>query len=604
MSYVVGVWEQPVGLPLPVRYEDAERLLAELRKSKPGRNAKFAHLAQQLMRRYPWDESSMDESSCAWTDVELTGDTEEAVYNIGITAELLDDALPAVVAEANALGLHVLDYQSGRVHLAGPQSGQPSDTGGAAELHQLGHSYLLGKGVKRNRAAAYALFSLAGQDASEDLASLAKTMQAKHIEFAKKLALQISKPGQLNKILAAFEQSNEKSYQAAYEAGRVEDYASALRHLRPLAENGHPDAQFMLGLMYTDGRGVPADAKQAFQYFLHSAQGGNAQAQHNLAHAYENGTGAGKDAGKALHWYQQAAKQGQSKSAAALKRLSGQSEPILPAGVLHQTKTHKIEQKASGDLVITGSISANRLVEHAMGDSEKMLQLRRRAEQGDAAAQFELGEMYRMNVLPRDMRQAADWLGKAAEQGHANAMHSLGILYQEGAGVPQDYIAALALWALARSKGFKADAVDIDEHEKKATLALLEKMCRPGKLQAALQQHLERHEHEAEEFEQAAKETEQLRRGRKLLAVAFLLHVVTVLVDRSPGAANVQGVFWILAAIAGMLGMLKILGPMRYSPSFERLLKLLILGPIIGLLTSFVVGLHVTWRLRALENED
>jgi TPR repeat protein len=42
---------------------------------------------------------------------------------------------------------------------------------------------------------------------------------------------------------------------AAYERG---DYATALRELRPLAEQDAA-AQFLLGLMYDEGRGVPQD---------------------------------------------------------------------------------------------------------------------------------------------------------------------------------------------------------------------------------------------------------------------------------------------------------------------------------------------------------
>ena len=42
--------------------------------------------------------------------------------------------------------------------------------------------------------------------------------------------------------------------QAAYEA---KDYATALRLWRPLADQGHPLAQFNLGKMYRKGEGVP-----------------------------------------------------------------------------------------------------------------------------------------------------------------------------------------------------------------------------------------------------------------------------------------------------------------------------------------------------------
>ncbi len=41
---------------------------------------------------------------------------------------------------------------------------------------------------------------------------------------------------------------------AAYESG---DYATALRELEPLAEQGDARAQYNLGWIYAEGRGVP-----------------------------------------------------------------------------------------------------------------------------------------------------------------------------------------------------------------------------------------------------------------------------------------------------------------------------------------------------------
>ena len=51
---------------------------------------------------------------------------------------------------------------------------------------------------------------------------------------------------------------------AAYDRG---DYATALREFHSLAEQGHAKAQWRLGAMYTDGRGVPQDYVQAHMWF-------------------------------------------------------------------------------------------------------------------------------------------------------------------------------------------------------------------------------------------------------------------------------------------------------------------------------------------------
>ncbi len=51
---------------------------------------------------------------------------------------------------------------------------------------------------------------------------------------------------------------------AAYERG---DYETALRELRPLAEQGNDGAQNNLGFMYSEGQGVPQDYVQAHMWF-------------------------------------------------------------------------------------------------------------------------------------------------------------------------------------------------------------------------------------------------------------------------------------------------------------------------------------------------
>ncbi len=50
---------------------------------------------------------------------------------------------------------------------------------------------------------------------------------------------------------------------AAYQRG---DYATAIRELRPLAEQGHARAQYSLGIMYDNGQGVPQDYAQAHMW--------------------------------------------------------------------------------------------------------------------------------------------------------------------------------------------------------------------------------------------------------------------------------------------------------------------------------------------------
>src|SRR6476646_9214449 len=92
------------------------------------------------------------------------------------------------------------------------------------------------------------------------------------------------------------------------------DYATALRLFRPLAEKGNPRAQFNLGFMYANGRGVPKNYAEALKWYRLAADQGFASAQHNLGIMYANGQGVALDHVEALKWYRLAANQGLAKA--------------------------------------------------------------------------------------------------------------------------------------------------------------------------------------------------------------------------------------------------------------------------------------------------
>ena len=94
----------------------------------------------------------------------------------------------------------------------------------------------------------------------------------------------------------------------AYQSG---DYATALREWTPLAKQGHADAQFLIGTMYSDGGiGVPQDYKTAVKWYRLAAKQGYASAQNNLGNRYLKGQGVPQDYKTAVKWFRLAAKQG------------------------------------------------------------------------------------------------------------------------------------------------------------------------------------------------------------------------------------------------------------------------------------------------------
>jgi TPR repeat protein len=80
--------------------------------------------------------------------------------------------------------------------------------------------------------------------------------------------------------------------------------------------------------------------------------------------------------------------------------------------------------------------------------------LRRRAEDGEAKAQCDLGRMYMLGLgVSQDYQQAAKWYERAAEQRLAAAQFMMGFLYERGKGVRRDYAPALNYYRAAADQG-------------------------------------------------------------------------------------------------------------------------------------------------------
>ncbi|HQL00314.1 MAG TPA: tetratricopeptide repeat protein [Smithellaceae bacterium] len=78
------------------------------------------------------------------------------------------------------------------------------------------------------------------------------------------------------------------------------------------------------------------------------------------------------------------------------------------------------------------------------------------ASKGISAAQFNLGLMYDTGQgVPQDFNEAFKWYSLAAEQGNAAAQNNLGHLYHHGLGVSRDYEKALAWYRKAADQGDK-----------------------------------------------------------------------------------------------------------------------------------------------------
>ena len=94
----------------------------------------------------------------------------------------------------------------------------------------------------------------------------------------------------------------------------------------------------------------------------------------------------------------------------------------------------------------------------ALDNKQAAYWYRKAAEQGNSWGQASLGEMYYEGKgVPQDYAEAARWLKKAVEQGHDIVQHALGYLYEHGLGVPVNSKLAADWYGKAAEQG-NADA--------------------------------------------------------------------------------------------------------------------------------------------------
>jgi TPR repeat protein len=218
-------------------------------------------------------------------------------------------------------------------------------------------------------------------------------------------------------------------YNLGTRAFRSKNYQLALTWLRPLAEQGHANAQSYLGYMYEYGCGVARDYREAVRWYQLAAEQGDTYSQMNLAEIYAKGWGVTRDDEMAAQWYGKAATLGD-----------------------RQAQLHFATMYRDG-----------RGVTRDFKQAEKWFGLA--ADQGSAWAQMSIGVLYTHggDGLPVDYNKAIDWFRKAAESEEPTAEHNLGWAYEAGLGVSKDLDQAIEWYRKAADHGDESAKKRLDE---------------------------------------------------------------------------------------------------------------------------------------------
>lgn len=287
------------------------------------------------------------------------------------------------------------------------------------------------------------------------------------------------------------------------------DYKKSVYWFSKAVAQGDAHAQTALGEMYDEGKGVEKDHSEALRLYRLAALQGGVSAQIYLGRMYREGRGVEKDFQQAMFWLRKASVQslgsdawitmgemfeeGQSVQsnkviAYAFYKLSTNLYPSnKPAKLNEQRLESKLNlaelatggmlawdifmaKKPNGfletlDKATVNPIILNPVLSAKVGNyysgyfggerySIALKILQPLAENGDAHAQFSLGEMYESGKgLPVNKAEAISWYRKSAALGYSQAQGRLGRLYEDGDGVPQNYKEAFEWYLKSANQG-------------------------------------------------------------------------------------------------------------------------------------------------------
>jgi TPR repeat protein len=223
---------------------------------------------------------------------------------------------------------------------------------------------------------------------------------------------------------------------------------------RVRAEQGDAQAQYELGGMYYQGKGLPQDYVEALRWYRKAADQGNAKGQYGVGFMYEEGKGVPQDYGQAFAWYRKAAGQGNAKAQYGLASIyrDGKGVPQDPVAALDWCRKSADQGYVRAQYALGYTYYVGKEVPQDYATA--LVWYRKAAEQGYAEAQSDLGYMYAESKgVSQDYTEAVRWYRRAADQGYAKGQDGLGYAYSHGKGVPQNYAEAARWYRKAAKQG-------------------------------------------------------------------------------------------------------------------------------------------------------
>lgn len=211
-----------------------------------------------------------------------------------------------------------------------------------------------------------------------------------------------------------------------------------------------PEAQYMIAECYYEGKIYKQDYKYALKYIQEAAKMKYPPALYRYAVFLENGIGTQANPSKANKYLNQAA---QAKVPAAIYLVGLQYLQKGNEDIALNYIQEAAEMKLPEAQVKYAQMTNTPVPQEALLQSQNMYQsktptqghqltpneLKKRADDGDVSAMFQLGKLYYYGQqVPQNAQYAVYYIKKAADEGETEAQLMFYLMNKEGRGVPQD----------------------------------------------------------------------------------------------------------------------------------------------------------------------
>ncbi len=257
--------------------------------------------------------------------------------------------------------------------------------------------------------------------------------------------------------------------------GIAQNIPEAAEWYRRAAENGLPIAQRDLGRLYLAGAGITQSTEEGLRWLEAAAKAGDSGAMSNLGRAYAVGEGVVQNDETAADWYGRAVQFGLGRAMIALGAMHeagrGVAQDLDQAVALYRKALETVDGRRAavrlGQLAAEGVLDGRvapqtatpwALVAASEGDAAAMGWLETQAAAGSRAAQAGLAEIYLS--AGGQAEKGAAFLMQAAQNGDAAAQFRLGQMHMTGDHVALDYVTAHKWFNIAATLG-QGDARDL-----------------------------------------------------------------------------------------------------------------------------------------------